>query len=300
MKLTAYSVFCTAFLLKSENAISQVIYTDIDPDITLDESGSELSEYFLDINNDLINDFRLEVNNISWSSGGWGAANGNFLIEPLNENEVAYTMGFYTVDCEIGSTDTVFLYLAQGFIEDTIDIADNFNAETNFFLKWGYDSWPCSKWFYTGSSWADEKFAGLKIKIDGKTHFGWLHLKTEGYKCNSVLVYDYAYEAAADHQIIAGDKIGDTSIIDTSTFISDSFNPNISLYTFNNIIYLHTNEQFGNNISITVIDLNGKIIRKENVEQSYKELVFEAYSGMFIVEVSSEKSKYVKKITLQN
>ena len=56
--LQKYSVMAGVFIIMQNNSIAEVIYTDIEPDIILDEGG-EAAE--LDMNDDGISDFFFQI-----------------------------------------------------------------------------------------------------------------------------------------------------------------------------------------------------------------------------------------------
>ena len=60
-KLNNYAAFATAFLF-THNINAEIVYTDIEPDVTLDND-----DYFyeIDIDNEGVNDFQFEIGNIA-------------------------------------------------------------------------------------------------------------------------------------------------------------------------------------------------------------------------------------------
>ena len=66
-KIAGYSAMAVAVLARSNAADAQVIYTDINPD---HEMQGWHSNYFLDLNNDGIDDFKFNFLFVSSSSGG--------------------------------------------------------------------------------------------------------------------------------------------------------------------------------------------------------------------------------------
>ena len=93
-----------------------------------------------------------------------------------------------------------------------INVATNINSET-----------------YNGS-WRgqNQKFMGLRFKISGSIHYGWVRL-TIPSDCKSFTVYDYAYEDIAGRGIKAGQTEG-TLPVELSVFTAQFLDNKPTLY----------------------------------------------------------------------
>jgi hypothetical protein len=64
--------------------------------------------------------------------------------------------------------------------------------------------------YYRGGSWLDapNRFLGVRFKIDGKVHYGWVRLSVQNYPELSATLTGFAYETIADKPIKAGVEQG--------------------------------------------------------------------------------------------
>jgi len=90
--LNAYSAFATFFLLSHDEIKGEIIYTDIVPDETYSTNGDE---YLVDLNNDGVTDFSINIIDISSSnvffvmSEYYSALIQNVFILPTDGNAIA-------------------------------------------------------------------------------------------------------------------------------------------------------------------------------------------------------------------
>jgi hypothetical protein len=72
----------------------------------------------------------------------------------------------------------------------------------------------------------------------------------------------------------------------------------VSIYSFNNSIIIDIAEIFGKEIVISVFDITGKIITTQTGTTGKIEIPVTVPEGIYIVEVTSEENKFVKKVYL--
>ena len=158
-KLMQYSTMAGALLLTGSAADAQVIYTDIDPDTTIIDDY-----YWLDINNDGINDFGISQRAIYYTSYYYGYifdTNKKVSIGAVNSNEVLRRFGSkwtfpseYWADMLPGGEQ-----IGTGifWVDDAI-------------LAYSVSFGSFGDWFGSNG------YMGVRMEISGQWHYGWVRL----------------------------------------------------------------------------------------------------------------------------
>ncbi|MCY7411311.1 MAG: hypothetical protein LH473_13645, partial [Chitinophagales bacterium] len=153
-KLAAYSAMATAICAAS-NADAQIVYTDVNPDVTVNTGDT----YDVDLNNDGIVDYKVHAgknNANTWKSVEI------YSSKSSNTNVVAAYLGAFS-----------YYYANLFSAGDPIDQAATFYPAYPFVtLNFVYS---------TGSvqgAWhgAVDGYAGLRFNINGEQHYGWIRL----------------------------------------------------------------------------------------------------------------------------
>jgi hypothetical protein len=177
-KLAKYGMLAVA-IIGAENVEANIIYTDENPDYT----GGLGAQYFLDLNNDGSDDFRI-----------WHNGSSNLYISPLTDtNEV------------LGSGGVTFAYpfaLSSGTAISSGAGSFFNNGFSGGFQSMNYGSCSFGNWCSVS-----DKFIGVRFEIGGNIHYGWVRLDVN--QSGSVwTVKDYAYEDIPGIAINAGDMLG--------------------------------------------------------------------------------------------
>ena len=192
-------IIASVFLFITADA--QIIYKDVNPDTTVACLQSGCTSYFyLDLNNDGINDFSLTSQSSSKKHKGcvgFGCAFSDKTVSekitPLNGNAVLVNnLGYpsYTsANNNIGSPAT-------------------WGSNPNMILDSVFDYHNA---IYYGN-WLDtsDGYIGLKLITNGHTYYGWLrlsvnkHLFSSSSGSASFTIKDYAYNSVPDQAILAG------------------------------------------------------------------------------------------------
>lgn len=302
-KITAYSGLAAVFL-SVQSAQTQVIYTDIEPDFVLDTPGYY---YGIDLNGNGIEDFnffntiftgynyvfnRATVKKIIWV-GGWD-----------NENNAIAAR--YTDFWGEGVPTFYPFAIAENYIisENLSSVITEYADVYKGFYNWGYQRMAADEYLTLGAGdeiWAEgpywdtgvyDHYLGIRF-VDAldQAHYGWI--RCDVYEDErTVVIKDYAYELQPDLPIVAG------SVESYLPVQENENNSVISVYSFNNTININTSESFGNEILISVFDATGKELTKTNSNQQHTEVFMHVPEGIYIVEVTSEKNKFVKKVYL--
>lgn len=164
-----------AALTATQAANATIIYTDEAPDF----NGGVGSQYFLDLNNDATDDFRI-----------WHNGSSNLYISPLtSQNNV------------LGSGGATFAYpfaLSSGAIISSGAGTFFNNGYAGGFQSLNYGSCSFGNW-----CGVTDRYIGLQFNVGGNTHYGWVRLDVD-FAGNVWTVKDYAYEDIVGNSIAAG------------------------------------------------------------------------------------------------
>ncbi len=180
-------VASTAVVAEADAAI---IYTDIVPDF----SGGIGSQYFLDLNNDGTDDFRI------YHNGG-----SSLYIAPLVAGNGV-----------LGSGGATFAYpfaLSSGAMINSSASAFFTNGFSGGYQSLNYGSCSFGNWCSI-----TDKYLGFEFMIGGNTHYGWARLDVDA-NGNLWTVKDYAYDDVAGTGIPAGAMSTPTVTADPVTAI---------------------------------------------------------------------------------
>ena len=174
-KLKAYSMAAGALGMAAGTAEANVIYTDENPDF----AGVIGSQYFLDLNNDGNDDFRI-----------WHNGSSNLYISPLtSQNEV------------LGSGGSTFAYPFA--LNSSAIISSGAGGFFNNGFGGGFQSLNYGNCSFGNWCTVTDGFIGLRFQIGANIHYGWVRLDVN--QAGSVwTVKDYAYEDIAGTAILAG------------------------------------------------------------------------------------------------
>ncbi|MCD4793063.1 MAG: hypothetical protein K8R54_07525 [Bacteroidales bacterium] len=169
-------------------------------------------DFFLDINDDNINDFEFKSHHI-WYYGGamhhyWSTIKAINITEVLVDTSLKlikkynYT-NFYGYPLDMDDTVNCSTYYINEIIPKIIDENEIINIQGTWisdsvlnFCYWDAnvvteDPFACQTVVFSGWNDLDNKFLGFRIIQDNDTLYGWLSLKTFDY--NNIILYDAAY-----------------------------------------------------------------------------------------------------------
>jgi hypothetical protein len=178
-RLLAYATVAGAAAVCAPSTQAEVVYTPVHAKLHY--------RFFLDLNNDGVNDFQIT----SFDLSGMGtvhifAINGNRMVGS-NQRCASHPHG---PDAAALPEGTV-IGPGKPF---------NANATCMAFSTNSFNSGD-GPWFH-----ANEAYLGFAIAIDGKEHFGWARLRVGKQILGDVAILGYAYETIPGKPIIAGDE----------------------------------------------------------------------------------------------
>ncbi|MFI5171537.1 MAG: T9SS type A sorting domain-containing protein [Chitinophagales bacterium] len=254
-RLGKYTVFATAFLA-SQQADTQVVYTDVDPDVVLNpnEFGT------IDLDNDGSLDFDLVNLNDSFATAlGIGIYD--------SQAVAGYMLDFF---------GTSFAMASMFDAGEPIGPSLNWMTQTNS----GNGFWGSLMGFGDFGQWDNvtNKFAGLRIRIGGNDHYGWARFDVTHTK---LTLKDYAYNDTPNASINA-DLVGIQSA-------QQQFTPTV--YSNNDFLQI----ELPSNISsadVVVFDMNGRLLSNEHISSSATIQMGEYPQGIYLVKIASGEMSY--------
>ena len=282
--LSEYAIFAGIFLLGTKNAYTEIKYTDIDPDIVIDEED-EL--HYFDIDSNGIEDFFIfKGYDALYTYTYYGSPADLFtgqthFICPLEtfENAIAGSNIFFSTAYGVTFSRYYPFALSKSVLISVNNEFQNgsfqrlcFKSYKNFSIPWD-----------EGGNWFPEKvdrYLGIKFKAEGDyIHYGWIRCSVID-SGEVLIIKDYAYELNPDEKILTG-----------STNISTDGSIPI-VYTFGSTVYIH----LFNEISTCLIyDIAGRLVLKGNLNLGFSQIVL-PNRGIYEIVIKHADEVYVKTI----
>ncbi len=292
-RMNSYALAAGCFLCVNQEASGQVVYTDVDPDIILNDGG-EAAE--LDMNNDGVPDFFFHNNSFQYYDTSWLSVRtmknilvgpdevGNALAGISNYFNTGYNGFTWYYPFALEQTITINEELTWQDTETQIMALRVFSEDGAVVGSGGY-----CYWFNFAIPETTDHFLGVRFKDESElSHYGWIRCDVldEG---RTLIIKDFAYETEPEHPIIAGDTV---QYVNTE-FITPGLNATV--YTFNNTIYINLNELIIG-FEIHVYDLTGKEVYSDNITNQFTQIELAETRGVYIAELTTTEKKYSKKI----
>ena len=269
-KLKSYSLTAGSLAVVLP-ASANIVYTDLNPDTLLKGSAWTFEEYNLDLNGDSIFDYNLSLSFSSWSNTILHYDH-NALCNPLGSNYLIttnspYPYSFYQIPIALSGSNI-------------IDSLANWDTESTLGI-WARSIDCCSNWtsfttktnYYGNFLGQNDKYIGVKFNISGNNHYGWILVDVSSI-ADSLTVKSYAYNDVPDQLIKAGQTVG----------IEDQSLNNVSIYGFNNQIYISGTEG-----TATVFNLQGQRVHQSKLTGKTS---ISLDKGIYLVRVSTSGGDY--------
>ncbi|HRF74968.1 MAG TPA: T9SS type A sorting domain-containing protein [Chitinophagales bacterium] len=285
-KLNNYAAFATAFLF-THNLNAEIVYTDIEPDITL---NNEDYYYEIDIDNGGVNDFQLlRINGVYYSY--WESVYRSFtalFFDNLGENKF-FAGSYFTVGSAMYSSYQTFRpyaipvdysvgpllsFQSEGW---PLMVSHVFDESHNLIKNVGH-------WSAVG-----EAYIGIRMGVLGEAHYGWIRV-TIIEEPLSMIIHDFAYETTLNKPIRTGATFNSVAEIESG---SSPF----SIVNFgNNTIQIITPNQLP--YTTQLFDLSGKIVFTSNQQIGNSTITIPPQTSIYILQIQSEGNQYGFKIHL--
>lgn len=263
-RLLQYGALTVAALGVSD-AAGQIVYTDVDPDTTVDVGGTFSVDFV---------GGGLESASIS-NPDGLAGGNAAIVFPSAGGAFVGITAGSYQYPA----------LLADG---DVIDDASGYTSAGN---RGDLNYYGCA---YSNSQWCGtvvDGYLGMRFDdlINGTTHYGWVRFDTDVSGSNLIVVKDFAYNSTPDEGIMAGEGllgVGDNQFEDFSYFVNDR-----------NSLVLKSNTALEN---VVIYNLLGQQVISQKLSNTNETIDLDSYeTGIYIAKVSiegqSKSFKIIKK-----
>jgi hypothetical protein len=289
--LLHYSTAALA-LLGANAASSQVVYTDIDPDVVLDEPNEQFG---IDLDSDGLNDFNFF--NESFTT--------TVFYGDLANVKALFVGAFDTMQNGIAG-HTAFLSGAGGYtyyrpyvfesgsnIDQNQDFYnDNYQTLAMTIYKSGYFPSTIHRGDWSPYFWGEQlfKFIGFRFTNEENIQrYGWVRCSVID-SGRTLIIHDYAYELQPDYPIIAGDTISYVNVGEQNSL-------DATVYSFGNkvLINLSTNIY----VHLTISGIAGKIILEKKLNTQFETVDMSGFpAGMYIVHLIQNNRQLTKKIMI--
>jgi len=199
-KLAAYSAMAVAGVTA---ASGQVVYTDVSPDSTFTFGDG----MYVDIDGDGTDDFIIGMGFSSWTSSGYQIDNGYIFMAPLVGGNSQMGTAGWASNIWYGSALNLNdpINSAQNWVAGAVSNSYQLFASTFYYSPLSNPS-SVGGGLYGNFPDGTDHYLGFRFKISGATHYGWMRVNVASDMSNMVLK-DWAYEATADAQILAGQTV---------------------------------------------------------------------------------------------
>ena len=280
-------------LLGVTSASSQVVYTDIDPDVVLDEPDEIFG---IDLDDDGLNDFNFFNESFTTTVFYGDLANVKALFVGAFDtmlNGIAGSTGFL-------SGGGGYTYYRPYIIQDGEIIGGAFNFYNNNYqtLAMEIDEFSSpfppthnGNWYYFYGGEVIEKFLGISFTDeDNIKRYGWIRCSVID-SGPTLIIHDYAYELQPDYPIIAGDTVSYVDIKGQPSLVA-------TVYSFNKAVYI--NLQIQTPTQLTIVDLNGQTILAKTLYHQVEIVEMNYFpKGIYLVTLKEGEKLLTAKVAIE-
>lgn len=272
--LSLFTTFITGI------SFGQIIYTDINPDVTLQASNAD--SYPIDLDNGGTIDMIVFADIKDTTVSGFAVQITGVAIQTLNNTQIiGHTQ-------QLGNETVVVADTLQNMhlIDGTANYVDNSTPSVYPGVGLGVNGAGAN----LGDFQANGNLSfGVKFDINGNTHYGWVQVNIAA-NCVSGVLLDYAYQSIADSSIYAGDMgSGFTSVNEINETEAE-------IKTFNNSFRINSNTKNG---TIQVVNIIGKTVLNEKCISNKMYSLDDLPSGIYLINYRSDNYSITKKIWIQ-
>ncbi|MEZ5013823.1 MAG: T9SS type A sorting domain-containing protein [Chitinophagales bacterium] len=292
--LTAYSAAALWFIVQGKSAYTQVIYTDVDPDIVLDEA---LESAGLDIDNNGTIDFAFLNSSFTYYNGSWLSyrLTQDLLVGPYSAlngiagNSVHFSSGY-------GGVNLTFPYALHSYTHIGGEMEWHNGGTQVMALKRFYKDGDILNyynqcfWFnFDIQSSVNRNLAIKFIDLGGIIHYGWIRCSVLD-SGRTLIIHDYAYNAEPETGLLAGTLI--------STIQTQENNLDATVYSFDKDIYIIIKDTEVANATVT--NLNRQVVLSLRCNKNYTVIPMVDYPpGVYFVHVQQGEKGLSKKVLIR-
>ncbi len=263
-------------------ANSQIVYTDVDPDLTLFTISDSTVVVPIDLDGDSNDDFGImALHFTSASPGSSYSVNGVGLV-PASSNQwagVSTSFGSSVVPAlqlmNSGSSVNSGLSWQSSYGWAAVEL----NGSTSYMGSFSLD---IGRWFAE-----DDGYAGVRFLIGGDVHYGWMRFDVSA-NGDTITLKDYAYHSQSDSSITAGQM---------TTSIEDNKGLNVLITGVVDQISIRVPSIQGT-AEFELQDMSGKLVYNTTLKEEVSQLRVNQPTGVYIARVSYADRFYTKKVYL--
>lgn len=291
-KLTAYSALSAVFLLTQEDAHTQVVFTDADPDFIYTEETSTPPEFgylFIDYDGDAENEAVIGFGNLTFTGSCYSAGYMSFYL-------VNYT---YQASVAVLSTTGGF-FAPKIFNEgDTIDAGENWNNDIfQKFIRSDFSNNTCDadvEYAILNGNWnnVNGKYLGIRFPEGSGYVYGWVRMNVNlvpdsgDAELQIIQVYGYAVEQT-DTEIIAGNGFIDIPNVIIHSDFGLQFYPNPVQDNLNIKLENYIHEE----LKYAIYDVQGRKVMQGNINNDFMQIqVSDLISGLYIFSLQNNNAQ---------
>ncbi len=263
--LKEFCAFIVIAVMFSVSANAQIVYTDVNPDETINTNGGV---YALDLNNDGLTDYTITFTTTIFAS----KTNKFITITPLGANKVG----------------TDYIYPSALPLNTLIDSSSftwlgSANQHLISRLWFQPPNQQPALWQYRGNwNGVSNKYIPLQLDLGSQNIYGWARLDA-ATDAASFTVKDYAYNSIPNQSILAGQTM-------TTGIIENSLASSIDL--FPNPADKHLTIDLGSshkNVQLNIADITGKVVYATKATDTQKVEVntSEFAEGIYMVQIQA-------------
>ena len=291
-QLIQYSAAALA-LLSAKAAYSQAVYTDIDPDVILDEPGESFG---IDLDDDGLNDFNFFNKSFTTTVFYMDIANVKALFVGAFDSAENGIVGNYVTFSGGYFYNRPYAMLINEQIDSSVQFFnDNYQTMAKEIDKFysPFENTHVGNWFTWGSNTLNH-YIGFRFSDNEYViRYGWIRCSVID-SGRTLILHDYAYESKPDTPILTGDTIGDT----TTVSVQEGEFLELTVYSFGNSVFIHTPL---NNVQYRILNLQGEVILNGQVTSGSSKLDLNiAATGVYLVECHQEEIRKTFKVFIEN
>ncbi len=276
--MKSYSVLAGSLLSVTHFADAQIIHHQI-PDTTFSENQTGLS---FDLNNDGITDYTFFL--LKSDSGSHINHQVDGFASNVN-NEIAGS---------IGAGSYVYpLAMQKGEI---IGGDAEWHAYGSMFWVFGQQYSSGAGTPVQLGNWlgATDKYAGLRLDVDGQKYYGWLRMDVDSF-ASQFTIKEYAYQSIPDSFILAGD----TDLIISGIPNTVASNA-ISIVIDENTAVISVQPDATDALTITIVNMSGAIVRQTVSKEKQTKVSLTGFpGGLYLLHARAAGATLTKKIFLK-
>lgn len=265
-------------MMFSVSANAQIIYTDLDPDVTIDrESGGAPLTYSIDLNNDGIFDVTLSTYRVFSSIFRPNVIETTAITSSqilLNSNYTNNRVAYLSAGSIIGNSSQTW---------DATSQARRLYQQPQFSTTVDPSNWPFN----------EDRFLGVRFLVGGNWFYGWVRISLPSI--SSFTIRDYAYNSAPNQPILAGET-GTLGLNENHVASQISIFPNPA----SNQLTISL-KSFQPEVEVSIVDITGKTVHKIKETETRKIEVYttDFASGIYLVQIKATDFIETKKLIVK-